>query len=254
MLFIASVLLLTACIASPATNAISYEIPKDGHFDIIVSQGNVRQATANQIQRRAVAEKDSGIICENNRKFTKVWGSYKWLQRKKITNDHSTLNFPWEQTVAWEISTSRSEMTSIATENSQTTSISIGVEASANLFFGSASVSSDFSYAATQVTTAVRESSSTTTVTKSESETFKLDIPPGVTVYIYEGILQFPGKDFSSTELRLTDQALPDREEVFMKIPITVAGEHQGCVCGTGFGNKSCPNADECCSRVIGID
>jgi hypothetical protein len=253
MNFIARVILGIVCFVTAApTNQkeIAYVIPKDGKVDIIVSNGNIRKVTFDNTTP-SILENDSGILCENNSKFTKVWGTYQWIQRKKITNDHSTLHFPWEQTVGWEITTSRSEMTGFAREQSDTASMSIGVEISGDFFFGSAKGTTEFSYASSLLTKAVRESTDTTTVTKSESETFRLDIPPNITVYIYEGILKFPGKDFSTTELRLTDKPLPNIEQVFMKIPVKIAGEHQGCACGVDFQNRNCPNANECCSKVL---
>jgi hypothetical protein len=170
-----------------------------------------------------------------------------------FSNTHPTYVSEFEQTVTTTTSTTIRKLNEIAKENTFSTEINVGLEvtAEADFLFGavSATASTELSIAQSQFNRALEQSETTSTITYENSQRFPIVLQPGEAVFIHEGTLDFPGQDITTGLFRVHNEILPEQEEIYMYIPVTIDGQHQGCACGAAFGDLKCPS-NQCCGKV----
>jgi hypothetical protein len=170
------------------------------------------------------------LVCQNDRNYMIALGQYKWHLLYSRTNDYQPEGVPFKETVTSTIRTGYKKMQSTLNEISGSVSVSVAAEASADFFFGSASVSTEVSATASVVNSIMDQ----TDYSKEyeESKTFEFgpfNLTLGRTLYMYEGKMTFPGQTLSTMEVRATAFLLPETDNVYMMIPVTVQGRHKGC-------------------------
>jgi hypothetical protein len=185
-----------------------------------------RMNTAKSLERNTTEPK-KGLVCRDGKVYSQVYGTYTWVLEKSFESDQDVnADVTWERTVKTTVTTSFEELNSLATSSTQTHTGSVSIEATGNFFFGSVTASADYSFADEKMTSIGKETKTSGTVTREDSETISTVVKAGTKPHIYVGTMQFPGFSLPTSKIRITSKPLPEREPVFMLMPVVAAGSH----------------------------
>ncbi|CDF33130.1 unnamed protein product [Chondrus crispus] len=148
----------------------------------------------------------------------------EWQLKDSFTNPsqfHSAV--PYTREIESSVTTSRSEVESIAREESKSTSTSISLDVSAQIKIFNVSANTTVGWTSSVVNTSMHEASHTNAETKETSQKIgPISIEPGESVYVFEKKIKFPTISWETGELTVWPSAdIPTlNEDVLMKIPV----------------------------------